>query len=79
MATNLLEVRANGEDLVDEVFNREDVVFAELLLNHGVGGKRNALLVDLSVSPLVDQLAHGLQVRLPANNEKIRTNCVWPG
>jgi hypothetical protein len=32
----LLEVRANGEDLVDQVLNGDDTVLAEVLLNDGV-------------------------------------------
>lgn len=49
---------------MDEVLDREDVVLAESLLDDRVVGKRNALLVDLSVSALVDQLTDRLQVRL---------------
>ena len=48
----LLEVGANGEDFVDEVFHGEDVVFAKCLFDDTVAGKRNALLVDLAVSAL---------------------------
>lgn len=58
----LLEVGANGEDLVDEILNADDAVLAEVLLNDGVVGQGNALLVDLSVSTLVDELLDGLQV-----------------
>jgi hypothetical protein len=59
---SLLEVGADGEDLVDQVLNADDTVLAEAALNDGVVGESNALLVDLSVSTLVDELTDGLQV-----------------
>jgi hypothetical protein len=62
--TRLLEVGASSDDLVDEVFNAENVVLAESLLDHGVIGKRDTLLVYLAVSSLVDEFADGLEVRL---------------
>lgn len=47
-----------------EILHGENVVFAKRLLNDAVVGQRDALFVDLTVSALVDQLAHGLQVGL---------------
>ena len=64
--TDLLEVGAGGEDLVDEVLNGEDVVLAERLFNDGVVGEGDALLVDLAVAALVDKLTDRLQVGLAA-------------
>lgn len=58
----LLEVGTNGEDLVDQILHADNAVLAEVLLNDGVVGKSNALLVDLSISALVDELADSLQV-----------------
>jgi hypothetical protein len=58
-----LEVRANSEELVDKILNTDDAKVAQSLLNDSVVMKRNALLVDLSVTTLVDELADGLQVR----------------
>jgi hypothetical protein len=58
----LLEVGANGVDLVDEILHADNAVLAEVLLNDGVVGQGNTLLVDLSVSTLVDELLDGLQV-----------------
>jgi hypothetical protein len=58
----LLEVGADGVDLVDEILHADDAVLAEVLLNDGVVGQGNALLVDLAVSTLVDELLDGLQV-----------------
>ena len=58
----MLEVGANSEDLVDEVFHGEDVVFAEVLLDEGVVGQWNALLVDLGKATLVDEFANGFEI-----------------
>ena len=58
----LLEVGADGVDLVDQVFHADNAVLAEVLLNELVVGKGNALLVDLSVATLVDELTDGLEV-----------------
>jgi hypothetical protein len=58
----LLEVGADGEDLVDEILNADNAVLAKVLLNDGVVGKSDALLVNLSVSTLVDELLDRLEV-----------------
>lgn len=58
----LLEVGANGVDLVDQVLNADNAELAEVLLNDGVVGQRDALLVDLAVTALVHKLADGLEV-----------------
>lgn len=58
----LLEVGADGVDLVDEVLHADDAELAEVLLDDGVVGEGDALLVDLSVTALVDELADGLEV-----------------
>jgi len=58
----LLEVGANSVDLMDEIFHADNAVLAEVLLNDGVVGKSDTLLVDLAVSTLVDELLDGLQV-----------------
>lgn len=65
----LLEVGANGVDLVDEVLNADDAVLAEVLLDDLVIGEREALLVDLSVAALVDELTDGLQVGVSVGDE----------
>lgn len=58
----LLEVGANGVDLVDQVLNADNAELAEVLLDDGVVSERDALLVDLAVAALVDELADGLEV-----------------
>ena len=64
--TDLLEVGASSEDLVYEIFDGEDVVLAESLLDDGVVRERDTLLVNLAVAALVDKLADRLQVGLAA-------------
>lgn len=65
----LLEVGANSEDLVNEILNADDAVLAEVLLNDAVVGERDALLVDLAVSALVDKLTDSLEVGVTVGNE----------
>ena len=65
----LLEVGANGVELVDEVLNADNAVLAEVLLDDLVVGEREALLVDLSVAALVDELADGLEVGVTVSDE----------
>lgn len=67
----LLEVGANGEDLVDEILNADDAVLAEAGLNDGVVGQGNTLLLNLSVSSLVDELLDGLQVGVTVGDPRL--------
>jgi len=60
----LLEIRTGGEDFVNKIFNRDDVVLAERLLNHTVVREGDTLLVDLAVAAFIDKLADSLQVWL---------------
>ena len=57
--TGLLEVRPHNNDLMDQVFHADDAKFAQLLLDDLVIGEGNALLVDLSVAALIDEVADG--------------------
>lgn len=57
--SSLLEVRSAGGDLVDKVFNANDVFLSEVLLNNEVRVQRNSLSVDLAESSLVDKLGNG--------------------
>ena len=67
----LLEVGANRVDLVDQIFHADNAVLAEVLLNELVVGKGNALLVDLSVATLVDELTDGLEVGVTVGDEGV--------
>lgn len=67
----LLEVGANSDDLVDQIFHADNTVLAEAGLNDGVIGERNALLVDLAISSLVNELLDGLQVGVAVGNPRL--------
>ena len=57
----LLEVGANGDNLVDQVLHADDAVLAEVVFDQLVVGESNALPVNLAISALVDELAHRLE------------------
>jgi len=59
----LLEVGTGSDNLMHEILDAKDVVLAEVLLDDGIVGERDALFVDLAVAAFVDQLADGLEVR----------------
>jgi len=59
---SLLEVGSDSEDLVNQVLHADNAVLAEVGLNDGVVGESNALLVNFSISSLVDELTNRLQV-----------------
>ena len=66
----LLEVRADGVDLVDQVLHAHNAVLAQMLLNDRIVGERDALLLrGLGISTLVDELADGLKVRVAVGDE----------
>lgn len=60
----LLEVRSNGEDLVDQVLDADDAVPAEGALDDRVLRERGAPVVDLAKATLVDELTNALQIRV---------------
>ena len=64
----LLEVGSHGEDLVDEIFHAHDAVLTQARLDQSVVGQGNALLVDLAVATLVDELSHRLEIRIAVGN-----------
>lgn len=47
-----LEVRTNGENFIDQIFNANDSVFTQNLFNYRVGGNWNSLFVNLTISSL---------------------------
>jgi hypothetical protein len=53
---------------VNQIFHTDNAVLAEVLFNNGVVGKSNALLVDLSVSTLVDELTNSFEVGVSVSN-----------
>ena len=55
----LLEVRAAGDDLVDEVLHAVDATLVELTIDDLVVGESNSASVDLTVATLVNELGDG--------------------
>jgi hypothetical protein len=68
---SLLEVGADSEDLVNQIFHADNTVLAEAVLDDGVVSQGNTLLVDLSISTLVDELTDGLQVGVSVGNPRL--------
>jgi len=62
---DLLEVWSNSEDLVNDVFDAYYAEFTNVLLNQSIVSKRNALLVDLSITTLVNEFTDGLEIWVP--------------
>lgn len=67
---SFFEVRTNGDEFVDEVFNPDDVVLSEGLGNDFVGGKGDSLLVDSSETSLVDQIRDSLSGGITESDER---------
>lgn len=55
----LLELRSDGNNLVNEVLDGVDSELSELTLNDGIVSERDSGSVDLSVSSLVNELLDG--------------------
>ena len=55
----LLEVWPHGHNLMHQIFHADDTEFAEIFFDDLVVGEGDALLVDLSVSTLVNEVANG--------------------
>ena len=59
----LLEVGANGVDLVNQVLHAHHAVLPKMLLDDGIVGQWPSLLVArLGISALVDQLTHAFEI-----------------
>jgi hypothetical protein len=67
----LLEVRANSVDLMNEIFDANNVVLAEGFLDDLVVEQRNTLTIDLSKSTLVNKLTNTLQVRITIRDVRL--------
>lgn len=55
----LLEVRAAGSDLMDEVLNTNDSVFAQDFLNDAVVGQGDTSALNLAAATLVNEFGDG--------------------
>lgn len=65
----LLEIGADGIDLVDQVLYTDDSVLAKVGFDELVVRQGNTLLIDLAITTLVDQFAHRLDRRIAIGNE----------
>jgi hypothetical protein len=63
-SVDLLEVRADSEDLVDDVLSSVDTKVSEILRDEGVVSQGDSGSVDLQVTSLVNQLADSSQRRM---------------
>ncbi len=50
----VLEIGANSEDLMNQIFNANDVVLSQLLLNDVIGGDGGSFGVKLGESTFID-------------------------
>lgn len=64
-----LEVRANSEDLVNDILYAVNTNVAQASLDNIVGAERHSLTRDLAEAALVDQLTDRLQVRIAVSDE----------
>lgn len=67
----MLKVRSDGGYLVDQVFHADDAEFAQVVFDQLVVGERNALLVDLAITALVDELTDGLEVWVAVGDVRV--------
>lgn len=67
----LLEVGSDGVDFVDQILHAHNAVLSEVVLNKLVVAEGSALLVDLPVTTLVDQLADALQVGVTVGDVRV--------
>ena len=66
--TCLFEVRSDGGNFVDQVFHTDDAELAQSVLDQLIICEGDALLVDLAIAALVDELTDGLEVRVPVGD-----------
>ncbi len=56
----LLEVWTTSSDLVDQIFDADDAVLAELGFDGFVCAQWNSLFIDLTITTFINQLLNGL-------------------
>jgi hypothetical protein len=54
-----------------QILHTEDIVLAQLALNHRIIRQRDPLLLHFPIPPLIHQLAHALQVRLAVGHIRL--------
>jgi len=67
----LLKVWSDGGNLVDQVFHADDTEFAQVVFDQLVVSEWNALLVDLAIAALVDELTDGLEIRVAVGDVRV--------
>ena len=65
----LLEIWPYSDNLVHQILHADDAVLAQMLFDQAVVGQRDALLVDLAVAALIDELTHGFGGRVAVGDE----------
>jgi len=68
---SLLEVGTDSVELSDQILNTDDLVGSEDLLNDFVRSDGNSLLVDLSVSSLVDQVGDSVSGGVSESDKRL--------
>lgn len=68
---DLLEVRTNSGNLVDQVLNGDDTELTQSSLDDSVVGQGDSLGVDLTETSLVHQLSDGGQVGVTVSNVRL--------
>ena len=66
--TRLLEIRPDGENLMDQILHAHDAELAQAALDEGVVGQRDAGFVDFAVAALVDEVADGFEGGKPVGD-----------
>jgi len=56
-------VRSDGQNLVDDVFDTDDVIFLQSLFDQKVVGNGESLCIDLGEPSLVNNLTNGFKIR----------------
>lgn len=67
----LLEIGTDGDNFVNQVLHTHDAVLAKVVFDELVVGKWDALLVDLAISALVNELANRLEVGVAISNVRV--------
>ena len=55
----LLEIRSHSHNLMHQILHTDDTIIAQLLLDDGVVGESDTLLIDFAVAALIDEVADG--------------------
>jgi len=67
-SVGLLEMGSNGKDLVNQVFNTNNVVLFKSAFNNVVASNGHSLTIDLSKTTFVNQFSHGLEIGITISN-----------